>query len=700
MKQKVQKEKGFRLFLCLAAFLVTAAAIFTGGYVNDNEMVEVGGVAGKRYVAPRTIENRVATERVQQEALEEIGLLYKMDPEVKEQTEALVEGFFDDMNAAVAKLEAAEEAGEALNFGPDFVLQIPMAVTAEEMQAYYELTESGRAQFEKELLGILDRAYEERITAENLEKMRETVEMEVEDTLWQNALSRMGKDVLVAVLTPNLVVDEEAMAAAQEQKLAEVEPVMVLKGQKIVDEGEIVTEEIYTLLDDLGLVNISYAASLVPLVGGCGVVFLIFVAMYLFMTTQQQRLLQEKNKVVLIFCAYLLSLLFFSITSSLTTYYLVPVALFAMLTAILVRVKLAIILNLFVAVASLFIFNGSGDYLVYALLTGSFSALLIQYTTKRSRVFMAAVVTGFVHFLSYVMVLLFFQKAMTVEIMKEGALAGGVGFLLLLLVVGSLPLWEAIFGINSQYRLMELANPANELMRRLMIETPGTYHHSLIVANLAETAAYDIFCNGTLARVGAYYHDIGKLYKPQYFSENQFGENAHDQLDPYISAKMIIDHVEQGVELAKEHGIPPVIIDIIRQHHGTTLVKYFYVKSTKEKPEGETKEEDFRYKGPIPQFKESAIVMLADTVEAAVRSSLNQGKSASDVEALIDVLIKDKLNDGQLNDCRLDLKELDSIKQSFLKVFNGMNHNRVAYPKEEEVKRALAREEARKEEEK
>ena len=247
---------------------------------------------------------------------------------------------------------------------------------------------------------------------------------------------------------------------------------------------------------------------------------------------------------------------------------------------------------------------------------------------------------------------------------------------------------------------MELANPANELMRRLMIETPGTYHHSLIVANLAETAAYDIFCNGTLARVGAYYHDIGKLYKPQYFSENQFGENAHDQLDPYISAKMIIDHVEQGVELAKEHGIPPVIIDIIRQHHGTTLVKYFYVKSTKEKPEGETKEEDFRYKGPIPQFKESAIVMLADTVEAAVRSSFNQGKSASDVEALIDVLIKDKLNDGQLNDCRLDLKELESIKQSFLKVFNGMNHNRVAYPKEEEVKRALAKEEARKEEEK
>lgn len=698
MKQGVQKELWFRLLLCLAAFLVTVAAIFTGGYVNDTEVVEVGGIAGKRYVATRTIENKVATEAAQQAALEEIGVLYKMDPEVKEQTVAMVEQFFDDLNEVVAQIAKQEAEGAEPNFSQTLVLQIPMALTAEELQAYYELTESGRAQYEKELLEILNRAYEERITEENIDKMRETVETQMEDTLWQNALVRMGKDVLLAVLTPNLVVDEEAMVAAKEQKLAEVEPVMILKGQKIVDEGEVVTEEIYAILNELGLVNVSYGASLVPLVGGCGVVLLAFVAMYLFMATQQQRLLQEKSKVVLIFCAYILSLFFFCVTSNLTTYYLVPVSLFAMLVAILVRVKLAMILHLFVAVASLFVFNGSGDYLVYALMAGSFSALLIQYTTRRSRVFMAAVLTGLVHFASYVTVQLFFQKAMTIEIATEGAVAGGVGFLLLLLVVGSLPLWEAIFGINSQYRLMELANPANELMRRLMIETPGTYHHSLIVANLAETAAYDIFCNGTLARVGAYYHDIGKLYKPPYFSENQFGENIHDQLDPYISAKAIIEHVEQGVKLAQEHKIPPVIVDIIRQHHGTTLVKYFYVKSTKEKPEGETKEEDFRYKGPIPQFKESAIVMLADTVEAAVRSSINQGKTNADIEKLIDTLIKDKLGDGQLNDCRLDLKELESIKQSFLKVFNGMNHNRVAYPKEEEVKRALEQEEARKEE--
>src|SRR5699024_7393257 len=195
------------------------------------------------------------------------------------------------------------------------------------------------------------------------------------------------------------------------------------------------------------------------------------------------------------------------------------------------------------------------------------SALLMQYSNRRSRIIMVSVLAGLVHMAAYLAVQMFFTKGLTTDMAKEGLAAGGVGLFSVLLVVGSLPLWEAVFGINSQYRLVELANPTNELMRRLMIETPGTYHHSLVVANLAETAAYDLFLNGALARVGAYYHDIGKLYKPQYFSENQFGDNPHDQLDPYISAKVIIEHVEQGVKLAQEHHVPKVIIDMIRQHH-------------------------------------------------------------------------------------------------------------------------------------
>jgi putative nucleotidyltransferase with HDIG domain len=255
------------------------------------------------------------------------------------------------------------------------------------------------------------------------------------------------------------------------------------------------------------------------------------------------------------------------------------------------------------------------------------------------------------------------------------------------MVIGSLPLWEGVFGINTKFTLSELANPNNELMRRLMIETPGTYHHCLIVANLAETAAYDIYANETLAKVGAFFHDIGKLENPQCFSENQYNKNIHDDLDPYISAQMIMAHVKNGEMLADENHLPNAIRDIIEQHHGTTLVKYFYMKSAKESEKtGEpVNEKDFRYPGPIPQSKEAAIVMLADTVEAAVRSSISKGHDPDEVKELIDVLFKDKLDDGQLNDCRLDLKEIETIKNSFIKMFNGMYHHRISYPKQEDI---------------
>ena len=695
-KQKfwLENKRWLHVLLTGMALLLTVAFVFTGGYVVDNEIVEVGAVSPQRYTAPRTIENRIATQRAQEEAIEQVGPLYKLDPEVESQAKEELTTFFADLDEAAKQIADQAGSGGVLDFNQELVLQIPTAVSPGELEAYYELTDSGKAQYQKEILEILERLYEEQITQENLETVRESARQAVAGMLWQSALQAMGQDALVAVLKPNLVLDEAAMEAAQTQKLAEVQPVMVLRGQTIVDEGEVVSEESYAILMDLGLINTGDNRNFIPLIGACAVVGLAFLAAGFYLSTQQRYLLSDWKKEVILFLCYLIGLLFFALTSSFTAYYMVPVSLFAMLAAVLLRPKLALAMHLFVAVASVFIFNGSGDYLVYALMAGSISALLMQYSNRRSRIIMVSVLAGLVHMAAYLAVQMFFTKGLTTDMAKEGLAAGGVGLFSVLLVVGSLPLWEAVFGINSQYRLVELANPTNELMRRLMIETPGTYHHSLVVANLAETAAYDLFLNGALARVGAYYHDIGKLYKPQYFSENQFGDNPHDQLDPYISAKVIIEHVEQGVKLAQEHHVPKVIIDMIRQHHGTTLVKYFYYKSAKEKPEGETKEEEFRYPGPIPQFKESAIVMLADTVEAAVRSSIGQGKSPDEVEQLIDSLFRDKLLDGQLDDCRLDLKELAAIKRSFLRVFNGMNHNRVAYPKAEEINAARQKEAA------
>ena len=244
--------------------------------------------------------------------------------------------------------------------------------------------------------------------------------------------------------------------------------------------------------------------------------------------------------------------------------------------------------------------------------------------------------------------------------------------------------------MNTPLKLLELTNPTNELMRRLMIEAPGTYHHCLLVANLAETACYDIEADATLARVGAYYHDIGKLKYPLYFGENQAGDNPHDNLDPYNSARIIKGHVKYGLTLAEENNLPKSVKSFIREHHGTTLVKFFYFKAVKQQNKEAVDEADFRYEGPVPQSKETAVVMLADTVEAAVRSNITNGKNMDEISSLIKTLIKDKLDDGQLDASMLTLTDLDTIRKSFLKVFQGMYHNRIAYPKMEELKEKKA----------
>jgi putative nucleotidyltransferase with HDIG domain len=330
-------------------------------------------------------------------------------------------------------------------------------------------------------------------------------------------------------------------------------------------------------------------------------------------------------------------------------------------------------------------------------------ALLIQRTDKRKYIMPVAFAMGLISFVAMFGTGLFFENGYSAGLLASSIFAAVMGIVSVIIAVGSLPFWEAAFEANTPHRLLELTNPNNEALRRLMIEAPGTYHHSLIVANLAETAAYEIGANTALARAGAYYHDIGKLKNPQMFSENQSGYNVHDDLAPETSAKIITQHPKNGVEMGLEYGLPRVIIDIIREHHGTSLVKFFYFKALKAYGAENVNEADYRYQGAIPSSRESAIVMLADTVEAAVRSVLGKGQTLEEAEALVKTLMKDKLDDDQLDNSGLGIHELEIIRKAFIKVFHGMYHERVAYPKQEEIKAAekkeLPPEEHREEEE-
>jgi putative nucleotidyltransferase with HDIG domain len=264
------------------------------------------------------------------------------------------------------------------------------------------------------------------------------------------------------------------------------------------------------------------------------------------------------------------------------------------------------------------------------------------------------------------------------------------GFLSAVLMIGLLPYLETAFSVTSMIRLMELANPNQELLRQLLVETPGTYHHSVIVGNLAEAAAPPVKANPLMVRVGAMYHDIGKIKRPYFFVENQVGyENPHGKIAPSLSSLIITSHIKDGVELARDKKIPRQVVDIIEQHHGTSLVKYFYTRAVEEDREGQVSEDTFRYEGPKPQTKEAALIMLADSVEAAVRAM--QEPSPGKIEGMVRRIIKDKLNDGQLEECDLTFRDLNKIADSFSKGLVGTYHKRVEYP--EYIARDLKRKE-------
>jgi cyclic-di-AMP phosphodiesterase PgpH len=341
--------------------------------------------------------------------------------------------------------------------------------------------------------------------------------------------------------------------------------------------------------------------------------------------------------------------------------------------------------------------------LVISLISGFTAVYLTLQVRRRSRLIRAGVGVGVAIWLSS---LSFGMIAINLfpptdndwgMIGLQSALALGNGIITAMIVGGALPMLEHLFQITTDVSWLELSDLNHPLLRRMTIEAPGTYHHSLVVANLAEAAAEKIGANATLCRVCSYFHDVGKLVKPQYFTENMsFERNPHDDLAPTMSALIIIAHVKEGVDLALTHGLNKQIIDVIQQHHGTSLVYYFYQRALRQQEDAraggkimnirkedipEVQEESFRYSGPKPQTKDSAIVSLADIVESASRSL--EKPTPQKIEQLINELIEERIADGQLDECDLTLGEIRVIAERFRFTLMTMLHTRIAYQKHE-----------------
>ncbi|HUF07317.1 MAG TPA: HDIG domain-containing protein [Candidatus Binatia bacterium] len=491
----------------------------------------------------------------------------------------------------------------------------------------------------------------------------------------------LAGELAAAFVAPTELIDEDLTAQQVAQTRAEVPSVeiSVQTGQRIVNEGDPITVEQYEILDALGL-----AQPLVEVgtVFGNALVALLIASLLVAYLWRFEPAIWHRNRSVLLFVlALVVSALALRIAADRTLLaFLVPTTATVLLVGILLQGGTGAVMAGALAVLAGIMNRDALELTVYVL-AGGLAALLAITRAERLnafvRVFVAVAVTNVVVVIAFSLL-----EQRDVAAMLE---LSGVGllnaFLSVVLAAGSFAVLGNLFGIMTLFQLLELANPSNRLLRRLLLETPGTYHHSVMVGNLAERAAETIGADPLLARVAAYYHDIGKMRNPLAFIENQAGaHNIHDDLSAETSARIISGHIRDGIDLGYEHGLPVQIIGFIPQHHGTSVMTYFHTKALRDARGREelVDERTYRYPGPKPQSREAAIIMLADGVEASVRS-LDE-KDEESIRGMVDRIVDGRVEDGQLDEAELTLRNIAQIKDAFVGQLLGMYHSRIKYP--------------------
>jgi putative nucleotidyltransferase with HDIG domain len=411
---------------------------------------------------------------------------------------------------------------------------------------------------------------------------------------------------------------------------------------------------------------------------GQGVPLAILMAL-LWWVTAVEKVLYDFNQILMLGTAFVLTLAL-CLAGGIASPYFMPVAYLGMLIAMTQGRTVAVTAHTVLVLVSVMM-GGWGIEAAVPLYVGGMAGIyLVSTLRQRYALLLIGLLVGALQALIAVMFHLY-QQSPAASMIGEAlwCLAGGT--LSAVLLLGTLPVWENLFGMLTPYKLMELADPNQQLLKRLLTEAPGTYHHSVMVANLAESAAEALGADALLARVGSYYHDIGKLNAPGLFKENQSGDNPHDQLRPGESAQKILNHVRDGLTLARQRRLPEAIRAFIAEHHGTTLVAYFYHKACEQDPAVD--EIKFRYPGPLPQTRESAIVMLADAVESAARSMRDAGWEH--IQETVVSIMDERMRSGQLDQCALTVAEVRRMQGLFMNALKSLYHERVEYPRKPEA---------------
>ena len=672
------KEKTFNIFkdykkiiLYIITFIVLYCTLMTGIITRKYDL-KVGDIPKSDIKAHREIIDESATEARKKEAEEKVDKQYSLRTDVQKQSEEKIKGFFSSVEKVLSQDKPEEEKAK-------LIPRAPFKITDAQANKIASMNEQSTKKLESVCIDGLNKAYEAPIEDGNDQDLKDA-KKEYTDFISSSDLSDSEKAIalnFVIVIEPNFFYDKEKTDELIKETLKQVPPVMIKKNQIVVSEGEPVTAHQLELLGTLGLLSDSASALYIYIALGVLVIIVMYLQ-YGYINKYYPDINKEFSKIVMISILNVFPVILARLFGMMSNY-IIPLACMPMLITLLLNYKISLVFSMLNVILIGGAVGFNPNIIILAILNVVLGGTLLRKMQQRNDILYSSITVAVLS-----SILTFSVGTLTtnnfMEILADSTFAAAGAILSGILTIGVLPFFESTFDIVTNAKLLELSNPNNPLLKKLLMEAPGTYHHSILVANLAELAAEQVGGNPLLARIGAYYHDVGKTKRPYFFRENQFGKkNPHDRLKPEVSSKIIISHVKDGSELAKEYNLPKTIHDFIVTHHGETLVKYFYltVKNNSENPD-EVKEEDFKYPGPKPMSKEQGIVMLADSTEAAVRS-INE-PTEEKIEKMVNNIIDDKLASGQLDNCDLTLRDISKIKKCFLKALNGIHHERIEYP--------------------
>lgn len=666
-----KKNSSLIRWIIVVSSFVLSFAIILGVSVPESYDYRTGDICEADIYAPREIEDSATTNRRREAAAAQVEPQYKIDYDLTGDAEEKIQQLFASVSQVRAMnitLEGKIQfmAGDLKVSLDSDTLSLLLCMKPEELSSF---SSTVRAVFAY----VMDKGVSD--TSAAMEEM--SAQLESKGVTGETKTA--AEAILNNFVRINQVYDEELTQAEKEKAMSMVEPAVYKKNQIILRRGEVITDDQIALLSDIGLlkgersISKKYALATFLFLG-----FIYLIGAYYIRRRKSE---MRTGKLLLLLLLPLLMLVILMLSSHVSGIYayLIPIPVGAVLVATFIDMELSLVTNICICSAAAVMLGRGEEFLIAMMLYSFVGAVIFKKVAGLSgyaKAMLAMVITGAV---AAMMAALFAGKSIE-EAVRYLLYGAANGLLTSVIIIGTTPVFENIFNIATPFKLNDLGNPEKPLLKRLMFEAPGTYHHSLMVGNLAEAACIRIGADNQLARVGAYYHDIGKLKRPDYFFENQMGVNPHDALMPSESAEVLRGHVYYGLEIAKQYRLPPDIRDIIAQHHGTTLAGIFYNKAKELDPDA--KEDDYRYPGPKPESKEAGIVMLADSCEAAVRS-LDEKDEAS-IRAMVTKIVRGKMTDGQLDSCNLSFRELGEIIDAFVTMQESYFHKRIKYDKEPE----------------